>query len=163
MTAAITLAHRHRHSAYSQECPLKNTLSTYVTPRRIRRRLTSALLALVLIGGILATTATPANAASLVKGCFRSNLAGMNVVGIPVQLQAFYQGRWYTIATTNLGVNGCVAWSIPPSHRGYWLQMVVNHRVNPAYWVGSSPLWALPGDGIAELGTGVVTCYGCGY
>jgi hypothetical protein len=150
------------HPLHSNEDPMITTHSTLAAPSRFRRRLTSALLVLSLTAGTIAASATPADAASNVTGCFRSN-KGYSLTGLPVQLQAYYLGTWFTVASQPLSSAGCVAWSVNPDSRSFYLRLVVNYQIAPAYWSGSSPLMALPGDVAVHLGTGVVTCYGCAY
>lgn len=130
---------------------------------RARRFMVSVPLTLSLVVGSIVASAAPAQAASYVSGCFRADRAGYTVEGIPVQLQALYLGTWFTIATAPLSRAGCVAWNINPDTWGYRLRLVVNHNVGNVRWYGRSPLEALPGSGVAPLGTGVVTCYGCVY
>ena len=130
---------------------------------RTRRFLTSALLALGISLGGVAATAAPAEAASYVSGCFRSDRGGIGVQGLPVQLQAYYNGSWYTIARQTLPASQCVAWNIGSSHRSYYLRMLVNHQAYGAWWYGQSPYWANPGHQAANLGTGTVTCRWCAY
>jgi hypothetical protein len=146
--------------------PIMNSHSAPTTPVRpgsLRRLLTRVPLALGLVIGIIAATATPADAAGSVVGCFKSASTAANVVGIPVQLQAFDPsiGTWVTVATQNLGNNSCVAWTIGPALHPYYLRLAVNYQAYGAFWHGSSPLLAMPGNLQAHLGTGVVKCWGC--
>ncbi len=89
----------------------------------------------------------------------------VGVQGLPVQLQAYWQGSWYTIGKQNLPntTTGCVAWNVGTADRGYSLRLLVNYRAYGAHWYGTSPYYANPGDGRANVQTGVVTCYGCNY
>jgi hypothetical protein len=130
---------------------------------RTRRTITSALVALGIGLGGVAATAAPAEAASYVSGCFRSDRAGMSVASLPAQLQAYYNGSWYTISSQRLPQSQCVAWNIGSSHRAYYLRILVNYQAYGAWWYGQSPLWANPGHLAANLGTGTVTCHGCAF
>ena len=130
---------------------------------RATRTLSALLLISSLVAGMTAATPAPADAASAVTGCFVSSKAGYDVVGIPGQLQAYYLGTWVTIMSSPLTAGKCVAWTIGPGARGYHLRLVVNYQAYGASWSGVSPLMALPGDLSVHLGTGVVTCRGCGY
>jgi hypothetical protein len=135
--------------------------SASTTLGRLRRRLTSVLLAVSLTVGTIAISATPAEAAGYVAGCFVSNKPGLRITGVVVQLQAYSGGTWVTFATTSLPPSQCVGWTIHPNSRGLYLRMSVNYQANGAYWFGVSPLMALPGDQAVSLDVGVVTCYGC--
>ena len=153
----------NRSPTRSQEDPMNTSPTTTVARGRFHRLLVGVLLALGLSVGSVATMAAPANAASYVEGCFRSNKAGMGVASLPVQLQAYWQGSWYTIASSTLPNSGCVAWNVGTANRGYYLRLLVNYRAHGAYWYGSSPYYANPGQGRANVQTGVITCYGCAF
>ncbi|MEP6917895.1 MAG: hypothetical protein ABJC89_19775 [Acidobacteriota bacterium] len=135
-----------------------------VRPRSFRRLLTGGLLTVVLAVGMVAATATPAEAASYFRGCF-AYYQGGNLAGTPVQIEVYLFGYgWYPVATATLPVNGCVQVTIPPSLSDYYWKMSMNYR--PAgntglIFFGSTPYYASPGPLTYDLGTAVVYCYGC--
>ena len=161
---------------------LKNTQSVSPTPERRRRRLTRALLTISLTIGGIATTATPAEAANYVYGCFRS-AEGYDMWGTTAKLQVWTGGSWATVATSQLGPPGalvsghnCVGWQVPTE---YIFTIFVDHRLNPSsfpWWWGSpygALAWgpwqswynfgipfAVPGDHTWIL-FGEINCYGC--
>lgn len=141
---------------------MKNTDATSAAPARLRRRLASALLVFSVFVGTMATTATPASAASYVFGCFRM-ADGSGFAGLPVQLEARIYGVWTPVAYQTLGANSCIGWPIPAELSAYRWRIAVNTWYANAKWFGTSRLEALPGNLVAHLGTSPITCIGCAY
>lgn len=146
---------------------MTNTHSARATSGRLRRVFTSALLALSVVVGTLAATATPANAASSVHGCFRSS-QGWDLWGVHASLAVWLPGLgWRTVASSPLGPNNfgsgnCVFWGpMTPDLQGYHWKVFVDYQANGVRFIGKLQPYAYPGDQPARLGTGVVTCYGC--
>ncbi len=128
---------------------------------RTRRLAGAALLAVGLSAGSIAATAVPAEAASYVEGCFKNARAGINVQGLGVSAQAYWQGSWYTIWTGTLGAPiaygsplSCVQLNIGAGHQSYPVRFVVSHRAYGATWSGVTPLPRPParGDGTSAPG-----------
>lgn len=145
---------------------MKNTHPTPATSGRLRRLLTSALLALSVVVGTLAATVTPANAASAVFGCFRS-AQGYDLWGVQVHLEAYYMNTWFRIASRPLSPNtffpgNCALWTIAPDSQGFHYRMVVDYRAHGLRWQGRSLYIAYPGPESYDLGTALVfTCTNC--
>ena len=140
--------------ATSTESPRRRT-------HRVMRLVTSLMLAVAASLGVGTVTATPANAASYVEGCFRSATPGMGFAGSPVNLQAWNGSQWVTVYTDNLGSNGCTSVNIVGDLRRYYVRLNVSQRVGTAYFYGVTPYYANPGDWRVNLGTGIVSCTGC--
>lgn len=149
---------------------MKSTPSTRTERGRLRRLITRTLLTIGLTIGGIATTATPAEAANYVYGCFRS-ANGFDLWSMTAKLQYWTGSGWATAATSQLGPQGalvpgfsCVGW---PVSTEYYFMVVVDHRPNPSsptpWWWGAtsvgyaySPSWgywhefgygfAVPGD-----------------
>lgn len=157
--------------------------SARTNPGGLRKLVTGSLLTICLTIGGIVTTATPAEAANSVYGCF-SSPNGMDLWSMTAKLQYWTGAGWATVATSQLGPKGavvagysCAGWPVPS---GYYFMVVVDHRLNPSsnpWWWGAtsagfaySPAWgywynlgygfAVPGDHQAVL-FGQVTCYGC--
>jgi len=135
---------------------------------RTRRLAGAALLALGLSAGSLAANAVPAQAASYVEGCFKNATPGMNVQGLGVSAQAYWQGSWYPIWTGTLGAPvsygsplSCVYLNIGAANQSYPIRFVVSHRAYGATWSGVTPYTAPAGSGRWNIGNGTVTCVGC--
>jgi hypothetical protein len=134
------------------------------------RMLATLLLTFAVSAGTLLVTSAPASAASYVEGCFKSNRAGLNVQGLGVQAQAYWRGSWYTIWNGYLGAPiaygsplSCVQINTGTANYNYPVRFVVSHRAGGATWTGVSPGTAPAGTGRWNVGTGVVTCFGCAY
>ena len=107
-------------------------------------------------------TATPAHAATSVKGCFVYQGGGSGLWGMPVALWATWDGiTWYSVGgVKQLSSTGCQFWDNIPS--GAFVMMVVNSRQGTGYYSGNTT-FAYPGYGFANLGTAWVTCTGVCY
>ena len=135
---------------------MKNTQSTSTKPGQLRRRLTSALVALGLVAGAMAMTAKPVEAATGVIACFYSNDSRVRVNDIPVWLQINTGGyNWVTVGSGTLsdfgyGGPGCVRFDIPLSLRNYYFRVKINDNVQQfgvMHWGEGS--WIYPGYGMA--------------
>ena len=161
---------------------MKRTPSTRTKPRRLRRLITGTLLTISLTIGGLVTTATPAEAANYVYGCFKTS-GVYDLWGTTAKLQYWTGAGWATVASSPLGpknalITGysCVGWQVPTQ---YYFTIFVDHRLNPSsfpWWWGAPSTglawtpqqglydagipYALPGDQTWIL-VGQVTCYGC--
>lgn len=131
---------------------------------RLRRQITSTVVALSIAAGMVAATSTPAHAASFVVGCFLPATAATpahSLENFPVQIHAWYNGLTYHVKTVWLGANHCASWDVPVHLRGYPLIMVLDHRFGDAsyqaHWIGLSP-WAEAGDGRYPLGINPAYC-----
>ena len=138
-----------------------NCPATRVLPGSLRRLLTRALVIVGLTVGTLATTATPADAASYVRGCFRYYTGTSNLGGTPVYLEAWTNYGWLIIATANLGptVTSCVHWNIAPDTQPYYLRMRVFYRQSstaPLFYSVSTKPAAPPGNAPYDFGTMLV-------
>jgi len=118
-----------------------------------------------LAAGMIAATASRADAASYIIGCFQ-HYQGGNMAGYPAQIDLWWPGYgWIPVATTTLGVSGCIQLPIPANLSGYYWKMSVNFRLgggptSPLYF-GTTPYFAYPGPDAYWLGTGIVNCIGC--
>ncbi len=140
---------------------LNTSTGTTTGPRRrVARVLTGLLLTLASVFGITATNTAPAQAASYVEGCFSGGTG--SYWGASYQVQAYWQGSWYTIFNGTLDRNNCAYVNIGTAHRAYPLRLVVHHRVGTALFSGVSPYNAPAGSGRWNVGTGSIRCYGCG-
>ena len=141
---------------------MKNTQSASATPRRLRRRLTSALLALTFIVWTIAATATPVQAAGMVSACFTPDRGRIVVRGLPVMLQAWVAVNTHvTIATSVLDSVGCATFLVNPAYTGYYLRTYIETRPYGNYYRGASYLYAPPGKSGFYILWGLVTCTGC--
>jgi hypothetical protein len=154
MTAAITLA------GPNEDDPVKNPLSASAISR-LRRHIGGVLVTIGLAAGMVAATPTPADAASLVIGCFIPNAAGYSLHEMPVNIYAYHNNVAYYLTTVKMS-NHCATWNVPAHLRGYHLGMTLDFRVNsPTYqlrWFGESQYWAVPGEDVAFLGINVAYC-----
>lgn len=143
------------------------THSAPATTGRLRQRLTSALLALIMFGGIIPGTVRPAEAATVVYGCFRT-AQGYSVLaaGTPVYLLVAIGQTWYNTGVNfPMDRNGCV--QIPTNlYANYPQALYVNtggalgtFTTGGTFW-GYSQYAAEPGIGFANLGTGLLY-YSC--
>ena len=148
---------------------MKNIQSASAAPGQIRRRLTSALLTLSLIGGTIATTATPVEAATSVIACFTPSVYNYRASGVAVLLQVWNGGDNYSTIGTGVlsdygygAYLGCAAWNVPPLYQGRQLRVKINDNITyyGAWCFGQTTFHAGPGYGPVVL-SGVVTCYGC--
>jgi hypothetical protein len=158
---------------------MKNTQSAAATPGRLRRRLNRALLVLGLSVGAIATTATPAQAASAVISCFTPAYGNFLARSIPVQLRAWNGSSWVPILYATLDNNGCAGWSVPAVYHNYYLLAQIEWNNNLFQYRGSSAGYvyasdpsgwvSVPSDGYAYPGNdsriwvlyGLVNCTGC--
>ena len=77
---------------------MNTTQGAFTKPEGRRRKITSTLLALSLSVGMIVGTATPAHAATSVKGCFVYQGGGSGLWGMPVALWATWDGiTWYSV------------------------------------------------------------------
>jgi hypothetical protein len=146
---------------------MNQTTYAPATTGRPRRRFTSALLALAVLVGTITVTARPAHAASYVFGCFRMANGGI-LNGYPVELRALVDNQWLYVTSTTLGNtpygNSCAGFPIPTGYaRSLRFALMVNFTAGGARFAGRSYFDALPGDLVAHVGTGTVTCFGCAY
>ena len=147
---------------------MKNPLSASA-PSRLRRHLTSGLVALGIAVGMVAATPTRADAASFVIGCFlpaRATTPAHSLEGMPVEIRAWHNGQEYYVKTVYLGANHCASWDVPANLQGYYLRVYMDFRVTSATyqlrWRGESPWWGLPGQGRYSLGVNPANCVtGC--
>jgi hypothetical protein len=133
--------------------------TTTSSRRRVARVLTGLLLTLGSVLGITATNAAPAQAASYVEGCFSGGTG--SYWGTAYQVQAYWQGSWYTIFNGTLDRNNCAYVNIGTANRQYPLRLYVYQRVGTALFTGVSPYNAPVGSGRWNVGTGYISCYGC--
>ena len=129
--------------------------------RRLKRLATGLLLAILAPLGVGMATAAPAQAASYVEGCFRSLTPGMGFAGTPVHLQYWNGSQWVITWTGKLNSNSCTSVSIAGNLRNYYVKLIVSERVGTAYFYGTTPYYALPGNLRVNIGTGTVSCTGC--
>ena len=130
----------------------------------MRRKITTILtaLAMILLGGI--AIAPPANAASGGTFCFKEE-DDEPYAHKPVYIQVSSDGNfWYGVLDLRTGAGGCGWFSLAGNLRNYYVQAwaqwdlyspdgVILQRQN-----GTSPLWGMPGNHEANLGTGIVLC-----
>jgi len=126
----------------------------------LRRRITSVLVALSLIAGVIGATTTPAHAATSVKGCF-SYLGSGNPSALwdmPVELLAYNpaSNNWSVIGRSKLSAAGCQFFTLTGTFTGVFLVMRVAAPLNGGVYRGMTPGMAQPGAGHYELGTGKV-------
>jgi hypothetical protein len=126
------------------------------TPTRLRRQITSVLVAVSLTVGMVAAMARPAHAADYIHGCFRSAY-GMDLWDTPMQVWAHSQNNWYVVGVGKIGRNGCQYWHVPANYRNLPLLMVVNYTMGGYTFSGATPKIGYPGQGQYQLGIGVVT------
>lgn len=152
---------------------MKNLFSPGSAVTRIRRRLTSGLLALCLATGFISFSVTPAHAAGAIGVCFKSvkqNFNGytypisLNVSGTPAMVQALYNNVAYNVARLTLDIPGmnisyllngstCLIWIVPANLQNYPLRVVINSSWSPGAttanirWSGETPWFAPAGSG----------------
>lgn len=129
------------------------------------RKITTALsaLGLVVVGSI--AIAPPANAVSGVSYCFKFK-NGSAYDRMPTTLQLSADNiDWYPVAYGESDPYGCGAFTIWGGVTNAYARVVAEYHVkgtvccgSPATWTGTSPLIGLPGEGTADLGTGVIVC-----
>lgn len=150
---------------------MKNPQPASATSGQFRRRLARALVTVGLIVGTIASTAKPAEAASLVIGCFTPTQATVRASGIPVWLQMWDGFKYVTVGYGVLsdfgmgGVAGCAYWSIPPALQYQTFKVKINDSImsyGKYYWGETRPAALGPGTSTVQ---GPVTCVGalCAY
>lgn len=130
----------------------------------IRKIITAcSALAMVAVGSLAA--APSASAASQVSYCFKYE-NGYNYARLPVFLQLSVDTiDWYSVAVMETDPYGCGAFDIFGKSINNYARVMASHDIDgtvhsgsPAYWIGTTPFYALPGQGAVNLGTGVMDC-----
>ena len=127
---------------------------------QLRRRLTSALLAFSLVAGAMATTAKPAEAASLVVGCFHP-FGSLTAANLPVRLYALTASGIVEVpgAGGTTDSSGCMVSFVPAAYQRYCLVMYIDYRTyGRTYWSGVTA-FAPPGNVVSFLDESV-SCLG---
>lgn len=109
--------------------------------------------------------APAANAASGVNYCFKFK-NGFAYDRMPTTLQLSGDNvTWSTAAAGNSDVYGCGSYVIWGDLTKTYARVVAEYHVkgtvgsgSPATWTGISPITALPGQGVVDLGTGTIVC-----
>lgn len=162
MTAAIRLAFKGADGAITEDS-MNNTQSA--STGQLRRRLTRALVAFGLVVGTMAMTAKPAEAASIVVGCFRP-FGSLTAANLPVLLYAVTPSGIVEVpgAGTTTNYSGCMVSFVPAAYQPYYLVMYIDYRTyGRTYWSGITS-FASPGNGVSFLNESV-SCQGnlCNY
>jgi hypothetical protein len=147
---------------------MKNQSTTSITSR-FGRHITGGLVTLGLAAVMVAATATPAQAADYIFGCFypaRNTTPPHSLTNMPVKIYAYWNNQAYHVDTVRLAATGCAEYVVPADLRGYTLGMTLDFRVNSLTyqlrWFGESILWASPGEGGVFLGFSPAYCQtGC--
>ena len=130
----------------------------------IRKVITGiSALAMVSVGALAA--APPANAASQVSYCFKYT-NGYAYARLPAYLQLSTDAvNWTSVTVMETDPYGCGAFILWGDFTNVYSRVQAEHNVDgtvhsgsPAYWIGVSPLYALPGQSAVDLGTGVMDC-----
>jgi len=156
MTAAIKLPGR------SRETVMPNTSSNPTTFRRLRRCLTSTLLAVGVFAGTIAGTAQPAHAAGSVMGCFIIN-GSIPAYPLRVQLLVWMGGAWRVLNDGYRLTNGCVTIPVTLGYYNYPVALYVYDGNYGGTFYGWSAFYdARPGTHYSPLGIGTLsyTCTG---
>jgi hypothetical protein len=129
------------------------------------RKIVTTLIALAVVGAGSLAAAPPSNAASQVSYCFKYT-NGYPYARLPVVLQLSLDTiDWYPVLAMETDPHGCGAFDIFGKYANTYARAVAEHHVDgtvhsgsPAYWTGTSPFYALPGQGAVHLGTGAMDC-----
>jgi hypothetical protein len=126
------------------------------TSGRLRHRIASALLVLGLAVGALASTATPAQAATSVIGCFQRPSLDPALWTVRVDLRVWNHvqnvwqqtGRYAFIQISNAGPT-CVTLAVPAAYQNYYTTAIVDYTYTQSgttlAWYGWSGQYAAPG------------------
>ena len=132
---------------------MKNALSM---SGRLRQRIASALLVLGVVVGALASTATPAHAATFVIGCFQRPSLDPATWTVRVDLRVWnpvkqvwqQTGQYAFIKISNAGPT-CPYFNVPPAYQNYYTTMIVDYMYTQngttLAWKGWSGEYAPPG------------------
>ena len=140
---------------------MKNTQSTSTKPGQLRRRLTSALVALILVAGAMAMTAKPVEAASSVVSCFQP-FGSLTSANLPVRLYALTASGIVEVpgAGTTTDYSGCAWFSVPAAYQRYYLVTYIDYsNYGRSYWSGVTA-FAYPGNGFSWMPNQYVYCQG---
>lgn len=125
----------------------------------LRHKITSALVALSLVAGMIGVTATPAHAASVVSGCFTM---GGRAPAYPlnVELRVAIGNTWRTINTYKTASNGCVSIPMTLGYSGYYAILYAYDRNYGGTLYGWSGRYATPGSHASGVGWAAIQ-YSC--
>lgn len=143
---------------------MKTASLTHAATGRLRRRLISALSGFGVIVATMAGTATPADAASSLYGCFRTSTNGYSVQYMQLLVEAWTGNSWARVGTTYTNMpGGCAYLPVYGELRKYHLRfrayMTEGHTIyysHPNVFIN----YAYPGNQPADVGTGYVVCNG---
>lgn len=129
------------------------------------RKIITALSAFAMVAVGSVAVAPPANAASEASYCFQY-ANGYPYARLPVFLQLSADTvNWYSVAVMDTDPYGCGTFSIWGDFTNTYARVQAEHHIkgtvgsgSPAFWIGVSPLYGLPGQGAVNLGTGVMDC-----
>jgi hypothetical protein len=129
------------------------------------RKIITAFSALVMVMVGIVAVAPPANAASEVSYCFKFP-NGALYARMPAFIQLSTDTvNWSSVNVMETDPYGCGTFSISGNFTEAYARVQAQynvegtvHRGSPAYWIGITPYYALPGQGAVNLGTGVMDC-----
>lgn len=146
-------------------------MNPLAAPGSLRRLLTHGLVTVGLAAGMIAATATPADAASRVNACFKVETGGVYYHNVYTQpglttYLLYHDGRtWVPIAVSALDQNGCVGWQINGTLQNYYLYIYVYSTnglgVVGATYYGGAQFIAPPGSATYFLGSSNIACDIC--
>jgi hypothetical protein len=140
-------------AGHFQEIAVKKVLST---SGRLRQRIAGALLVLGIAVGALASTATPAHAATSIVACFqRPSLDPVEfTVRVDLRVWNAYQQAWqptgqYVFARISNARPTCVLLPVPIAYQNYYTTAIVDYTQTAhgttLRWYGWSAEYAAPG------------------
>ena len=140
---------------------MQNTPSNPMTFRRLRRYLTSTLLAVCAVAGIIAGTTQPAHAATSVHGCFFYENGDVPADPITVQLLVWVGNGWRFLNSARM-TNGCVSIPMTLGYEYHTAILYVHDQNFGGTIYGSSQYYADPGLEPDWVGFGILryTCAG---
>ena len=137
-------------ASHSEEIAVKNALST------LRHRIAGALLVLGFAVGALASTATPAQAATSIFACFQRPLADPGIWTVRIDLRVWnpVQNVWqqtgqYLFTQISSAGPTCQILVVPVAYQNFYTTAIVDYTYSQngttLSWYGWSGQYALPG------------------
>ena len=137
----------------------------------MKRRFITSLIAVAMTLVGLVSLAPPANALAQGTYCFSYPGRGGAASGVTIFIQLSTDpdpasSAWHSVFEDKADINGCGGFTLSGAYASDNYVRVIARTDVRGYgstvrysWLGESPLYGLPGDGVAHLGNGVVYCY----
>jgi hypothetical protein len=134
---------------------MNTTHARSTTSTGLRRKITSALVALSLVAGMIGAMAEPTHAATQVTACYQWD-TGAAYANQPVSLVQWNGSSWVPIRSGRTGGNGCGTFYNVPSN--VYVSMRVhlvlgNSSIGQAIYASGVPSYGAPGNFARNLGT----------